>query len=35
MIRPSKDNTFCYYPFYAIVFKLYDKNNLKAVAHVV
>ena len=32
MIEPSKDNTFCYYPFYAIVFKLYDKKNLKAVA---
>jgi len=32
MIEPSKDNTFCYYPFYAIVFKLYDKNDLKAVA---
>ncbi len=32
MIEPSKDNTFCYYPFYAMVFKLYDKNNLKAVA---
>ena len=32
MIEPSKDNTFCYYPFYAMVFKLYNKNNLKAVA---
>ena len=32
MIEPSKDNTFCYYPFYAIVFKLYDRNDLKAVA---
>ena len=32
MIEPSKDNTFCYYPFYAMVFKLYEKNNLKAVA---
>jgi len=32
MIRPSKDNTFCYYPFYAMVFKLYDNENLKAVA---
>ena len=32
MIKPSKDNTFCYYPFYAMVFKLYDKHDLKAVA---
>ena len=32
MIEPSKDNTFCYYPFYAMVFKLYEKNDLKAVA---
>ena len=32
MIKPSKDNTFCYYPFYAMVFKLYEKNDLKAVA---
>ena len=32
MIKPSKDNTFCYYPFYAIVFKLYEKNELKSVA---
>jgi len=32
MIEPSKDNAFCFYPFYALVFKLYDQNDLKAVA---
>jgi len=31
-ITPNKNNTFCFYPFYAMVFKLYDKNDLKAVA---
>ena len=31
---PSKDNTFCFYPFYAMVFKLWKKNSneLRAVA---
>ena len=32
MIEPTKDNTFCYYPFYAMVFKIYSKDNLSAVA---
>lgn len=32
MIEPSKNNTFCFYPFYAMVFKLYSRNKLKAVA---
>ena len=31
---PSKDNTFCFYPFYAMVFKLWSKNSneLRSVA---
>jgi len=31
---PTKDNSFCFYPFYAMVFKLWKKgsNELKAVA---
>ena len=32
MIEPTKDNTFCFYPFYALVFKLYDNQDLAAVA---
>ena len=32
MTEPTKDNTFCFYPFYALVFKLYENQDLKAVA---
>jgi MoaA/NifB/PqqE/SkfB family radical SAM enzyme len=34
MIKPTKDNSFCFYPFYAMVFKLWKKNSseLRAVA---
>ena len=32
MIEPSKNNTFCYYPFYALTMKLFDGNNLNKVA---
>ena len=33
-LKPSKDNSFCFYPFYAMVFKSWKKgsNDLKAVA---
>lgn len=29
---PTKKNSFCYYPFYALVFKLYENEELAAVA---
>jgi len=29
---PDKTNTFCYYPFYALVFKLYENDKLSKVA---
>ena len=32
MTEPTKDNTFCFYPFYALVFKIYENQDLKAVA---
>ena len=32
MIKPTEKNTFCYYPFYSLVFKMYEGQDLKAVA---
>ena len=30
-IKPTKENTFCYFPFYAMSMKLFDGKQLKGV----